>query len=216
MSILRYTYNFLSGYNLDIVDDGYNNNSGGDTTFTTVDTYNDLPSPTGLTDTFYVVLNSIGTEWLPGSIGGTFYSKGFYYSNGVTWSFLGDVPYQATQNEVNIGTNTNKFVTPNTLKNFSGLTIPQITIGMSGTTIYYANTSERMFVEHTVPFTVVGSATPVINATYEIIDKLGTCYTNNITFSGNGKTIRGLTNWKLDEDWYVLKVVYNGTDYNII
>jgi hypothetical protein len=125
MGILRYTYNFLRGYNLDIVDDGYNNNNSGDTTFATVDTYNDLPSPTGLTDTFYVVLNSIGTEWLPGSVGGTFYSKGFYYSNGVTWSFLGDVPYQATQAQTDTGVLNTVFVTPNTLTNFSGLTTYQ-------------------------------------------------------------------------------------------
>jgi len=39
-----------------------------------------------------------------------------YYSNGTSWTFL-NVPYQATQEEVNAGTNTNKFVTPETLKN---------------------------------------------------------------------------------------------------
>ena len=43
---------------------------------------------------------------------------GLYYSNGSTWEFMA-VPYQATQSEVDTGTNSNKFVTPNTLFNYS-------------------------------------------------------------------------------------------------
>lgn len=44
-----------------------------------------------------------------------------YYSNGITWSFL-NVPYQATQEEVDAGTVTDKFVTPNTFANSGSMT----------------------------------------------------------------------------------------------
>ena len=78
--------------------------------------YAALPDPTTVPGQFYWCENSQGTKWLPGSLGGTYYSKGMYYSNGTSWSFL-DVPYQATQSEVNAGLNDDKFVTPNTLAN---------------------------------------------------------------------------------------------------
>jgi len=76
--------------------------------------YAALPLPSESLGKFYWCENSQGTKWLPGGLGGTYYSKGMYYSNGTSWSFL-DVPYQATQSEVNLGLNDDKFVTPNTL-----------------------------------------------------------------------------------------------------
>lgn len=92
-----------------------------------------------------------------------------------------------------------------------------ISVGATGaTSVNLEDTSERIFVKHSVPFTVIGATAPSKNTVYEIIDESGTCFTNNITFDGNGKTIRGLSTWLLDEDWYVLKIVYNGTEYNII
>ena len=78
--------------------------------------YSALPDATTVFGEFYWCENSQGTSWLPGSLGGTYYNSGMYYSNGTSWSFV-NVPYQATQPEVNTGTNDNKFVTPNTLKN---------------------------------------------------------------------------------------------------
>jgi hypothetical protein len=83
---------------------------------TVVANYSALPDPTTVNGQFFWAEASQGTSWLPFAVGGTYYSAGMYYSNGVAWSFL-DVPYQATQAEVNTGTNTNKFVTPSTLKN---------------------------------------------------------------------------------------------------
>jgi hypothetical protein len=92
------------------------------------------------------------------------------------------------------------------------------TVGATGATGYDASTSERIFVDNSVPFTVFGATAPAINTVYEIIDKNGTSGTpaTLITFDGNGKTIRGLSTWDLDADWYVLKIVYNGTEYNLI
>jgi hypothetical protein len=85
-------------------------------TILVVDNYSALPNPTTVSEKFYWCELSQGTKYLPGTIGGTYYPSGMYYSNGVSWSFL-DAPYQATQNEANIGINSNKFITPNTLFN---------------------------------------------------------------------------------------------------
>ena len=78
---------------------------------TVVANYSALPDPTTVTGEFYWAEASQGTSWLPGSLGGTYYNAGMYYSNGVSWSYL-ETPYQATQLEVNAGTVDNKFVTP--------------------------------------------------------------------------------------------------------
>lgn len=89
---------------------------GGGAEITVVANYSALPDPTTVSGLFYWVSNSQGTKWLPGSLGGTYYNSGLYYSNGTTWEFM-NVPYQATQLEVDTGTNTDKFVTPSTLSN---------------------------------------------------------------------------------------------------
>lgn len=87
----------------------------------TVDTYSDLPDPTTASNELYVVENAQGTNWLPGSLGGTYYPEGMYYSNGVKWIYQKSA-YQATQMEVNAGLNTDKFVTPNTLEGIKPIT----------------------------------------------------------------------------------------------
>lgn len=84
--------------------------------FERVDTYADLPDPTLHTDEYYHVVNSQGSAFWPGWIGGTFYSKGFYYSDGSAWEFVGEVPYQASQADVDAGIITDQFVSPATLK----------------------------------------------------------------------------------------------------
>ena len=91
---------------------------GGGTTITVVANYSALPSPTTVMGQFYWCSASQGTKWLPYSLGGTYYPLGLYYSNGVTWEFL-EVPYQSTQAQVDAGTNTDTFVTPNTFSNAS-------------------------------------------------------------------------------------------------
>ena len=78
--------------------------------------YSDLPDPALFSGIFYWVANSQGTWWLPGNLGGTYYGKGLYCSNGVSWE-TAPVPYQATLVEVNTGLNDNKFITPYTLTN---------------------------------------------------------------------------------------------------
>lgn len=83
-----------------------------------VENYSALPDPITVPKTFYWVSNSQGTFWLPGVLGGTYYSNGIYYSNGLSWEYV-KYPYQATQSEVNTGVVTDKFVTPKTLNDYN-------------------------------------------------------------------------------------------------
>ena len=110
----------LQGTNISIVDngDGTISISSIADDITVVANYSALPAANTVSGQFYWCSVSQGTAWLPGSLGGTYYSAGLYYSNGSTWEFMA-VPYQATQSEVDAGTNNDKFVTPNTLFNSS-------------------------------------------------------------------------------------------------
>ncbi len=112
----------IEGTNVTITDNGdgtitiSSTGGGGGSDITVVANYSALPDPTTVSGKFYWCEASQGTSWLPGSLGGTYYNSGMYYSNGVSWTYM-ETPYQATQAEVNTGTNTNKFVTPETLAN---------------------------------------------------------------------------------------------------
>lgn len=130
---------------------------------TVVANYSALPPANTVSGKFYFCESSQGTNWLPGSLGGTYYSAGLYYSNGVTWITV-DIPYQATQAEVDAGINNTKFVTPLTLANFAGLPVTDqyytmdfvssVGFSIAGTThnigripdvTLYDNTGQRMF-----------------------------------------------------------------------
>jgi hypothetical protein len=73
-----------------------------------------------------------------------------------------------------------------------------------------------IYAKQTGPITITGPLTPLKDMIFEIIDTNGVCGTHPITFDGNGKSIRGLSTWILDNNWYVLKIRYNGTEYNIV
>jgi hypothetical protein len=85
-------------------------------TITVVANYSALPAPSTVAGQFYWCESSQGTWWLPGSLGGTYYPNGLYYSNGTTWEYM-EVPFEATQAEVDAGVVNDKFVTPKTLYN---------------------------------------------------------------------------------------------------
>jgi len=78
-----------------------------------------LPDPTtvGLYD-IYIVDNAQGNKFWYGSIGGTYYPAGAYYSDLTKWIYS-ESASKATQAEVNAGTDTEKYVTPETLVNAS-------------------------------------------------------------------------------------------------
>ena len=83
-----------------------------------IPSFSNLPDVTISNGKFYWCSQSEGTKWLPGSLGGTFRNSGLYYCNGVDWESI-DSPFQATQQEVDAGMVTDRFVTPYTLDGFS-------------------------------------------------------------------------------------------------
>lgn len=126
--------------------------SGGGSSITVVANYSALPTASTVSGQFYWCSNSQGTSWLPGPLGGTYYPNGMYYSNGTTWEFI-DVPYQATQAEVDAGTVTDKFVTPATFNNSTQLASKlsaTIVAPSGGDTIIYNSTTSQW--ENSHPF----------------------------------------------------------------
>lgn len=81
-----------------------------------VATYADLPDPTTVSGKTYGVLASTGIAYISVLFGGNFRAKGFYYSNGTDWVYVGEFPMQASNAEVQASTVTDKFVAPNTLR----------------------------------------------------------------------------------------------------
>lgn len=124
---------------------------GGGTEITVVDNYTALLALPPTADTFYWCQNSQGTAWLPGSVGGTYYPKGIYYcftTSPLVIEYI-ETPYQATQAEVDAGTNDNKFVTSKTFNdsaqliskaNLSGATF---TGNISATNLSGTNTGDE-------------------------------------------------------------------------
>lgn len=84
--------------------------------FGKVANYATLPNPTLHDGETWIALASQGTAWLPGSLGGTYYPKGQYYSDGTNWIY-DSTPYQSSQSDVNTGIITDQFVSPSTLAN---------------------------------------------------------------------------------------------------
>ncbi len=143
---------------------------------TVVANYSALPAVATVIGQFFWCSASQGTSWLPGSLGGTYYNAGLYYSNGVTWEYI-ETPYQATLVEVNTGTNDNKFVTPSTLSNsnwaftvakvlatvLSGLSASSGTF-TSSSTILEAFGKLKYFLDTTLP-TLAPLASPTFTGT---------------------------------------------------
>lgn len=108
------------GVAYELIDNG---GGGGGSTINVVDDYTALLASPPTADTFYWCQNSQGTAWLPGSMGGIYYPKGIYYcftTSPLVIEYV-ETPYQATQTEVNTGTNDDKFVTPKTFNDSSQL-----------------------------------------------------------------------------------------------
>lgn len=88
--------------------------TGLERTITVVANFSALPAPAAVPNEFYFAEASQGTSWLPGSLGGTYYPAGLYYSTGAAW--VTDIsPWQATQADVDAGIITDQFVSPATL-----------------------------------------------------------------------------------------------------
>ena len=101
--------------------------------------YSVLPDPTTVPYQIWIVQNSEGTQWLPGSLGGTYYPEGVYISDGTKWIYHKD-NYQATQSEVNTGTIATKWVSPLTFENASKWNTKQTSL-VSGVNIKTINSN---------------------------------------------------------------------------
>lgn len=113
-----------------------------------------------------------GTAWLPGTMGGTYYPLGLYHSNGTDWVFTPS-PSQATQAEVDTGTNNDKFVTPNTFNNSSQLASKEVLANKA--TTFTGNTSSD-------------TKYPSVKATADYIAASVSTGTVTSTNGGNGST----------------------------
>lgn len=80
--------------------------------------YSALPPANLNTNKIYLVSNSQGTKWLPGSLGGTYYARGFYVSDGTNWIYTSEFPNQASQIQADAGLLEDVFISPKTLENF--------------------------------------------------------------------------------------------------
>jgi hypothetical protein len=109
------------------------------TDITVVANYSAILALPPVTGEFYWASNSQGTSWLPGSLGGTYYNSGLYYYNGTSLEFL-NVPYQATQIEVDAGIINDKFVSPSTLKNAAQWDEKVNVADLPATLIFYPTT----------------------------------------------------------------------------
>ena len=91
-----------------------------------VENFSALPADP-ITNQLYYASNSEGTAWLPGTLGGTYHPAGPYYYDGGQWKYM-DSTIAATQEEVNAGIESYKFVSPNTLQNSSQLQLLGLSI----------------------------------------------------------------------------------------
>ena len=93
---------------------------GGGSADIEVANYAALPAPGTAPGQTYIVLADQGTKYIGVLWGGNFYPKGFYYD--ATTSYIySEYPFQATQAEVDAGTNTTEFVTSKTLNDSAQL-----------------------------------------------------------------------------------------------
>jgi hypothetical protein len=110
-------------------------------TINVVNQYSDIPAPNLATGEFYFTQNSQGAKWLPGSWGGTYYPGGvLYYSTGVAW-ITSEMPWEATQADVNAGVVTDEFVSPATLASATTVSHPGHTHTVSNVTDYVPKTT---------------------------------------------------------------------------
>lgn len=79
-----------------------------------------LPVPTTVPNQYWRTLNPETTgTWIQNLVGAGRKPEGIYQSVAGVWDYVGEFPYEASQVEVDAGTDTTKFVTSKTLKDAS-------------------------------------------------------------------------------------------------
>jgi hypothetical protein len=64
-------------------------------------------------------------------------------------------------------------------------------------------------------FTITLEASPTTDREVEIIDSTGNCNSFNVTVAGNGNNIIGSSNYTMSNDFDGLKLIFNGTNWNL-
>lgn len=64
-------------------------------------------------------------------------------------------------------------------------------------------------------FTITLEASPTTDREIEIIDKTGSCASFNVTVAGNGNNIIGSANYVMSTDYEGLRLIFNGTNWNL-
>lgn len=102
--------------------------------------------------------------------------------------------------------------------NGSVFTSPLIKTSVTKTGTYTVlNSDQRIYVDSNGgAFTVTLEASPTLNRELEIIDSVGSCGTNNVTVDGNGNNIIGSATHLMNTNYEGLRLVFNGTNWNLI
>lgn len=102
--------------------------------------------------------------------------------------------------------------------NGSAFTSPLIKSSVTKTGTYTALASDqRIYVDSSGgAFTVTLEASPTLNRELEIIDSVGSCGANNVTVDGNGNNIIGSATHLMNTNYEGLRLVFNGTNWNLI
>ena len=78
------------------------------------------------------------------------------------------------------------------------------------------STDQRIYVDSSGgAFTITLEASPTTDKEIEIIDSTGNCQSFNVTIAGNGNNIVGAANWTMSTDYEGLRLIFNGTNWNL-
>ena len=67
-----------------------------------------------------------------------------------------------------------------------------------------------------MPFTITLEDNPPLNREIEIIDSLGLCGSVNVTVSGGLVNIIGLATYSITQNYESIRLIFNGTQWNLI
>lgn len=154
---------------------------GVDVTIPHFNTFADLPSANLHVGKVYYVTTATGTWWLPSSLGGTYYPKGLYYSDGISWETT-PTPWASTQSQVDNDENDDTFVTPRTLNAFSKWGTKENSANKTGTII--GNESSTTLFAH-------------VKAMVDWVTSLFVPKSRTITINGDTKDLSTDRNWTI-------------------
>lgn len=147
---------------------------GGGSADIEVANYAALPAAGTAPGQTYIVLADQGTKYIGVLWGGNFYPKGFYYD--ATTSYIySEYPFQATQAQVDAGTNTTEFVTSKTFNDSAQLTARELIVNKDASGGYVGLTLFKINFRNTLnTFTSFFTNNNTAARTYTFQDRNGT------------------------------------------